>query len=172
MDRSARLSVRELQSTDLSRVRRLIVQAIDAAYSDVYPARAVLFFKEFHSRQRILERHREGEVVVLEEDGEIVATGTLLGREILGVFVSPAFQGRGYGRRVMQELEGRARANGCPSCELSVSLTSRRFYEHLGYQMTGRRSLDVGRGDRLDYWTACKALAGEESGDELREDRT
>jgi hypothetical protein len=42
---------------------------------------------------------------------------------------------------------------------LSVSLPSRRFYEALGYEIVEERSIDVGEGQRLDFWQAHKALA-------------
>jgi hypothetical protein len=44
--------------------------------------------------------------------------------------------------------------------ELSVSLPSRRFYENLGYELVEACSIDVGEGQRLDFWKARKMLAG------------
>ena len=42
--------------------------------SRVYPPRAVRFFKEFHSEAKILERHRQGAILVVEQEGTIIAT--------------------------------------------------------------------------------------------------
>jgi GNAT superfamily N-acetyltransferase len=153
--------MRDFRPADVLPVRQLIHGTIDAAYSGYYPPRAVAYFKLYHSEESILGRSREGEVLVIELDGEIVATGTLGGDEILGVFVDPAYQRRGYGETIVRELERRAKANSCTCCTLNVSLPSRGFYEGLGYQIGEDCSADMGEGQHLDYWVGTKLLAAQ-----------
>jgi GNAT superfamily N-acetyltransferase len=136
----------------------MIQETMEISYRGIYPARAVQFFKKFHREAKIAERSRTGEVWILEEDGLILATGSLLGSEILGVFVVPDVQRRGYGRAIMNELESRARAKGIPEIHLSISLPSRKFYEGMGYDVLQNESVDVGEGQRLEYWPARKRL--------------
>ena len=124
----------------------------------MYPPRAVLFFKAFHSQQRILERSRTGITLVAEENGGLIATGSLVGGEIFAVFVHPEFQQGGRGKALMQVLEDKARAGGVRESELSVSLPSRRFYKGLGYEIVEECSKDLGDGQRLDIWKAKKRL--------------
>jgi GNAT superfamily N-acetyltransferase len=152
------IRIREFRRSDLAPLRRLIHETIDTCYSSVYPRRAVQFFKEFHSDKKIMERSKEGEILVVEEEGALVSTGTIVSGDIFGVFVRPQFQGRGYGRAVMCELEDRAKARGCTEVILSVSLPSRGFYERLGYEMIEACSRDVGEGEHLDFWKARKSL--------------
>jgi GNAT superfamily N-acetyltransferase len=156
--RVLKASLRQFQEPDLPSVHELIHQTIDACYTGIYPPRAVGFFKEYHSPVNILKRHREGCVFVVEEDGRMVATGTLVGEEICGVFVNPQFQGRGYGALVMGELERQALAIGRAETKLSISLPSRKFYERLGYEIQEECSFDVGEGQQLRYWQARKLL--------------
>lgn len=137
------IAIRSFREADLVPVRRLIHRTIEVCYSGAYPPRAIRFFKESHSGEKILERRRKG--------------------EILGVFVHPGFQKHGYGRLLMDRLEDRLRAGSRPSAELSVSLPSRRFYENLGYELREACSIDVGEGQRLDFWKAAKTLAGGEA---------
>jgi hypothetical protein len=59
---------------------------------------------------------------------------------------------------MIRALEGRALENGWAEVQLDVSLPSRGFYERLGYQIMEERSIDVGGGERLDYWHASKRL--------------
>ncbi len=151
-------TLRECRRSDVIAVRRLIHETIDASYTGVYPSRALQSFREFHSDDSIAKRMKTGTVLVLEREGEIVATGSLVGNEICGVFVRASCQRCGYGRVVMVELERRAKANGCAAVELSVSLPSRAFYESLGYEITDECSMDVGEGQRLDYWRGRKRL--------------
>jgi GNAT superfamily N-acetyltransferase len=153
------VSIHQLRIAELASLQRLIYQTIDSCYSGVYPPRAVQFFKEFHSEEEIKERHRTGEILVVEQDGHLVATGSILGNDILGLFVNPGLQRQGLGKALMAELENRARAKGCTELKLSVSLPSKRFYESLGYEMIEQCSTDVGEGQHLVYWKARKPIA-------------
>jgi N-acetylglutamate synthase-like GNAT family acetyltransferase len=150
--------IRPFGDADLGSLHRMICDTIDASYSGVYPVRAVQFFKEYHSEKRIMERSQVGEVLIIERGGSIVATGALVGNEILGVFVKPDNQGQGYGKTIMSELEGRAKAKGLSEVVLSVSLPSRKFYKNLEYEVLAECSLDVGEGQHLDYWPGRKTL--------------
>jgi len=155
--------IREFRESDLVPVWQLIHQTIDVCYSGVYPPRAVQFFKEFHSEEKIMERHRKGEILVVEQDGNVIATGAIVGSDIFGVFVHPEFQHRGHGGTLMGEVENRAKARGCMESELSVSLPSRGFYESLGYEMLEECLIDVGEGQHLNFWKARKPLTRQES---------
>jgi GNAT superfamily N-acetyltransferase len=150
--------IRDFQKSDLGPVRDLIRRTIDACYSGVYPPRAVRFFKDFHSEEQIQERHCRGDILVIERHGAVVATGTIVGGDIFGVFVDPKFQRHGYGAALMRALEDKARREGCQASKLNVSLPSRGFYESLGYEMLEKCSKDVGEGESLDYWKARKVL--------------
>ncbi|GAB6275083.1 MAG: hypothetical protein STSR0004_19480 [Peptococcaceae bacterium] len=151
-------TIRQFREIDLVSLYRVIQGTIDVSYSAVYPHRAVQFFKEYHSENRIMERSQAGEILLIERNGSIVATGALVGNEILGVFVKPEDQGQGFGKTIMRELESRARAKDFSEVVLSVSLPSRNFYENLEYEMLDKCSLNVGEGQYLDYWPGRKTL--------------
>ena len=150
--------VREFKESDLILVGDLIYKTIDACYSGIYPTRAMQFFKQFHSHEKIIERHQIGEILIVEQDGNVLGTGSLINGDISGVFVHPEFHGRGFGGGLMHELENRAMASGCFASELSVSLPSRGFYEGLGYEIIEECSIDVGEEQHLYYWQAKKLL--------------
>jgi ribosomal protein S18 acetylase RimI-like enzyme len=150
--------MRAFRNSDVVQVRRLIHLTVDACYSGVYPHRAVVFFKDFHSDEKILERHEAGEILVIEQAGKIVATGAIVAGDIFGVFVHPEFQHQGHGGTLMRALEARAKSKGYDEAVLSVSLPSREFYEALGYGTFEDRSIDVGDGERLEFWAARKSL--------------
>jgi GNAT superfamily N-acetyltransferase len=95
---------------------------------------------------------------VVEEGGELVATGSLVDSEILAVLVHPRLQGGGRGKALMQALENEGRASGVTEIGLGISLPSRTFYEGLGYKIVEEKSRDVGEGQRLDFWKAVKRL--------------
>lgn len=152
------MGLRGFRDDDSVAVHALIQRTIDACYSDAYPPRAVDFFREFHSLEAVGRRAAAGEVVVVEDGSGIVATGARVGHEISGVFVAPEAQGSGIGALVMDELEAGVLAAGHLVARLDVSLPSRGFYERRGYAVVADRSIDVGDGQRLDYWEAEKSL--------------
>lgn len=139
-------------------IRALIHETIDESYGAVYPPRAVQFFKAFHSEQEILERAQRGTVLVIEEDGQLAATGSIVENEILAVFVRHRLQKGGRGKALMQALEAEGKKRGIEEAELSVSLPSKAFYRNLGYVIGEERSKDVGEGQQLVFWKARKRL--------------
>ena len=158
MNQTNEPNLRAFRESDVTQVRRLIHRTLDVSYAAVYPPEAVRFFKDFHSEAKILERHRAGDLLVIEQDGRVVATGAIVDGDIFGVFVDPDQQQRGHGRALMRELESRAKTKGIQEAVLSVSLPSRRFYESLGYGEFEDRSRDLGGGVQLAFWQARKAL--------------
>ena len=163
MSSPAQARIREFRPSDLGPLQRLIHETIRVSYASAYPPRAVAFFQDFHAEDRIAERSRTGSVLVVEEKGALVATGSLVEGEIFAVFVHPDCQRAGLGKALMTALEDRARGSGLCESLLSISLPSKRFYEDLGYEIVQACSKDLGDGQRLDFWKAKKRLAPLES---------
>ena len=94
--------IRPFHKDDLAALHRMICNTIEFSYTGIYPPRAVAFFKSYHSEKKIIERSRAGEVLVITgpagSGGSILATGSLTGAEISGVFVHPDHQRKGYGQ--------------------------------------------------------------------------
>jgi len=158
---AAEPALRGFRAEDLAEVRRLVIRTIDAKYVRVYPPRAVDYFKQFHSEEHVMADAEQGLTVVVELDGRIVATGTVVGNNIRRVFVLPEYQGRGLGRLVMERLERHARAEGVETVELDVSLVSERFYDRLGYRLVKKDYIPLEDGERLDYFLMVKSMAEE-----------
>jgi len=152
------ISMSVFRPSDLIAVKSLIHATIDGCYSEVYPKEAVQFFKDWHSDEKILSNAKEGCTILVHQDGRIVGTGTIVGDEIVRVFVDPAFQRRGFGRLIMRELEERAVSTGITVVKLDASLPSKTFYDVLGYATLDRAFREVGNGRRLDYYKMEKAL--------------
>jgi putative acetyltransferase len=82
-----------------------------------------------------------GEIwVACEETGAIMGFMGLSGPKMDALFVAPEFQGRGVGRRMVQEARAR-------HAHLTVDVneqnsSARRFYEACGFVVDGRSELD------------------------------
>lgn len=158
MIKPSRTRIRDFRETDIEDILNLISIVIDDSYLHFYPLQAINFLKALYSSERILARSRKGKTLVLEKNGHIIGAGFILAGEILGVFINPAFQHQGYGRKLMIELEKIAISDNRPRVWLSLALPTREFFEDLGYQIIKKCSVEVKSGKRLYYWTASKEL--------------
>ncbi|MGN0909241.1 MAG: GNAT family N-acetyltransferase [Succinivibrio sp.] len=136
-------SLRRAEAGDAQRVFDLVQETIREVYPLYYPAAVVGFFSSLHSPEAVSADIAGGNVLVLEEGGNVVGTGTLAGNHVTRVFVSPKFQGRGLGTLLLDELEARAAEAGFESVVLDSSLPAARFYEHRGYAVARHEECEV-----------------------------
>jgi len=93
----------------------------------------------------------DGHALVATRAGRVVALATVQQTRYLhrppdmrltSLVVSSTERGTGIGRRMMDEVERRGRAEGCARVELTSGSTraaAHAFYEHLGYEAQSRR---------------------------------
>lgn len=153
-----RKKIRNYNREDLSSLHCLIQETISFSYPAFYSDVAINFFKEHHSKDNISRRVEVGKTVLVEENARIIATGSIVGSEISGVFVLPEKQKHGLGREVMALLEDEARKTNIVETHLDISLPARSFYESLGYEITQFGHIDLGNNETLDYWQAKKNI--------------
>ena len=152
--------MREFCTADLAEVSALVNRTIDVSYAGVYPPLAIAHFHEHHTADKIAADAEQGYAVVLERDGRIVATGTLLGDDVRRVYVEPEWQGRGLGGAIMHALEARAAEEGIAQVILGASLVAKPFYDRLGYVAFEEGEGDCGEGQVLRYFRMRKRLDG------------
>ncbi len=151
-------AVRTFQPDDLAEVSALIHRTIDASYAGVYPPLAIAHFHEHHADYTIVAEAESGHIVVVERDGRMVATGTLVGDEVSRVYVEPERQGQGIGTAIMEALEARAREEGLTDVVLYASVVAKPFYDRLGYVVSEEGERDCGQGQMLRWYRMAKRL--------------
>jgi len=154
----AEIKIREFRKADLPFLHKAIHRTINTCYPELYPPRAVRYFKNYHNKKSILERSKRGKVLVVGTRNKIIGTGSIVENEISGVFILPEYQKHGHGRDIMDELEEIGRINGIKKIELSVSLPSASFYKKRGYKIMETCKIDVGKNQELKYWKASKKI--------------
>jgi GNAT superfamily N-acetyltransferase len=152
------LTIRRFRPTDLWALKSLIHRTITLCYPGHYCLEVVRFFVDYHNEEAIQRDARDGCTLVLDKAGRALGTGTLVGNEIKRVFVDPALQGWGCGRRIMRRLEEHAACEGITTVTLDASLPSRPFYHKLGYTIAEKAFIEVENGRRLDFFRMSKAL--------------
>lgn len=144
---STKVAIRPLCLADCAAVSNVIHRCLREVnirdYGEEHIARMLPTFASDN-----LPRWFEGaEPYVLVAGNQIVATGTVRGRDIQTVFVLPDCQGKGYGKELMAFLEQRIKTKGFTEATLNSSLTSKDFYMALGYELLAETHGGVG--DRM-----------------------
>jgi GNAT superfamily N-acetyltransferase len=152
------ISVREFRLADLDGVKKLINKTIDVCYNGFYLEEVMNYFDMYNWDGNILKAARDGYIVVVETQGKIVGTGSVIGNVILRVFVDPGYQKQGLGRIIMNELESRAETNGVNILQLRALANARKFYESLGYSTVDKGLVEVDNGRHLEYYQMEKKL--------------
>lgn len=81
-------------------------------------------------------------------------------REVEAVYVLPERQGDGIGRRLLGDLEARARARGIDRLELSATLNATAFYQRAGYAVRHLVAHRLPTGEELECVRMSKDLHG------------
>ncbi|WRS27620.1 GNAT family N-acetyltransferase [Oscillospiraceae bacterium MB08-C2-2] len=143
---------------DVKRVSELVQQTIAAVYPKYYPKEVVDFFIAYHNEENIRRDIENGKVNLLWENSILVGTGSRDGNHITRVYVAPAYQGRGYGRYIIQKLEEEIGLKH-GTVRLDASLPASALYERLGYRTLRHESLTLENGAVLVYEVMEKALS-------------
>ena len=152
------VQIREFIKDGLLSVYRLVQDTIDISYREAYPKEAIEFFKDYHSKEQILNDVATGYTVVAECSSEIIGTGSLSSTHISRVFVSPLYQHRGTGKLIVRELEKKALLDKSATLDLEASLVSKQFWESLGFVVQREEYIPVRNDQRLDYYRMTKTL--------------
>jgi GNAT superfamily N-acetyltransferase len=159
MKNREKILIREYNKKDLKRLKFIVRQTIKKSYTGIYPEEAIEYFLKLHSLKNMEEDIPKGNTFVVELEGEIIATGSIVEDEIKRVFILPEHQGRGFGRKIMKKLEETALANGVKKVKLCASLASKDFYLALGYGILKFTYLPLKNNKKLEYYDMEKYLA-------------
>lgn len=143
------MNIRKAELKDLAAVKEIVQTTIREVYPKYYPAGAVEFFSEHHSDEKIMRDIDAGIVYLLvTDDGVPAGTVTLTDNEIDRLFVLPVFQGKGYGRALLDLAEDTI-SRSYDVIILHASLPAKSIYLKRGFHEVNYIKIDTGRGDFL-----------------------
>jgi GNAT superfamily N-acetyltransferase len=133
----------------------VIHKTIEEIYPKYYPRSAVDFFHSHHSIKK-MKNQMPNEFTLVLWDNKIIGTGTLSGNEIKRFFVLPEYQGKGYGKLLLKELEKNIDCNKYNNFALDSSLGAVEFYKKNGYVYKEFKTIDLSDGNYLCYLEMVK----------------
>ena len=152
------MDIRQAQTSDFETVRMITRTTISEVYPHYYPSGAVAFFLEHHSDENISADISADRVYLLSDDEQNAAgTVTIRDNEICRLFVLPQYQGRGYGKALIDFAEDSI-AKTFGEIILDASLSAKPIYLKRGYTETGYHTIKTANGDHLCYDVMKKSV--------------
>lgn len=125
--------IRMATSADATAISLIVVAALRESNAKDYSSEIIDQVQRSFSPSKILHFLALRQVYVACIDDHVVATGSLDKNTIRSVFVDPAYQGRGIGRRLMATIESVAAQSGVKLLRVPSSITAEGFYLSLGF---------------------------------------
>lgn len=147
----------EAELSDLDIVKSISSTTISKIYPRYYPKGAVDFFLKHHSESSIIDDINQERVFLYRDNEKIVGTVTIKENEICRLFVLPEFQGKGYGRALLDFAE-KFISEKYSDIVIDASLPAKRIYLKRGYKETEYKIIKTHGDDFLCYDVMVKHL--------------
>lgn len=144
------MNIRQAAKEDLNFIANITQDTIKIIYPRYYPIGAVDFFISHHNIENIADDITSNNVFILTEGKLSVGTVTVKGIEICRLFVLPQYQGRGYGKALIEHAE-KIISSKSKKIRLDASLLAKEIYLKRGYREIETHSLLTENGDYLCY---------------------
>ena len=132
--------IRRFEEGDAEAVSAAVCETVRVSNAKDYPPEYIDVLIAQHSPEVIAERAKQAHMYVACDGDKIIGTGSIAGywgseteSILLTIFVLPAYQGTGVGRRIIETLEQDEYGKRANRIEIPASLTGVHFYRHLGY---------------------------------------
>jgi putative acetyltransferase len=134
--------IRPLQATDGAALCQLFRQSIEQIGNRHYDAAAITAWAASADEADFIPRLQQGLTLVATLHGEYAGFAQLYPADhIEMLYLSPDASGLGIANLLYQYLEDEARMAGSRSLTTSSSLTAKRFFESMGFQVSEEESL-------------------------------
>lgn len=133
--------IRRFREEDAERVSGLIIRTLRTSNSKDYSPEEIAATEKQMQPENISQRAGWTHFYVAEKDDKIIgcgAIGSYWGSEtessLFTIFVSPEYQGKGVGRKIVETLEQDEYFLRAKRIEIPASVTGVEFYRKLGYE--------------------------------------
>lgn len=157
--------LRPAETSDTEKIAATHKASIEAICSNSYNSQSIAGWVEILS-PAIYEDAIEHKIMILaEENKEIIGLGILdlAQAEIGAIYIHPKATGKGYGRKLLQELESIALKNKVNQLTLCSTINALGFYQRHGYISANKTFHELPNGIKLECITMNKTLQNNES---------
>ena len=151
------MEIRVFSELYFDNIFNVVHLTIEKTYPKYYPRSAVDFFHDHHSLEN-MKKLMPDEFTLILWDNKIIGTGTLSGNEIKRFFILPEYQGKGYGRLLLKELEKNIDRDKYNNFVLDSSLGAVEFYSKNNYEYKNYMAINLADGNHLCYLEMIKNI--------------
>lgn len=145
------MSIKQAVLSDLSLVKEISKATIFEIYPHYYPKGAVEFFLAHHCESNICNDIKLQQVYLCFDTMQnAVGTVTIKANEICRLFVLPLYQGKGFGKEMLDFAE-KTISNKYSKIVLDASLPAKKIYLKRGYKDIEYNIIPTDYGDFLCY---------------------
>ena len=134
--------IRLIREDDYKKVAEMIGRALkDSQFARFYPDCSIGYVMESLDEKGIEKRAAWTHFYVIEEGDDIVACGaigpyydSLTESSLFNIFVDGRYQGKGYGRKIIETLESDEYYTRADRIEVPASMSAIPFYRKMGYE--------------------------------------
>ena len=135
------MEIRRIEAGDEKQVSNLIRKTISISNTKDYPEELMDALIAEETSEHVLERASWTHFYIVVDEDEIIGCGAIgpyWGKEdessLFTIFVSPDYQGKGIGRKIVETLENDEYGLRANRIEIPASITGVPFYLKMGYQ--------------------------------------
>lgn len=154
------MEIRKAEAADAVVIYSLVQDSIKHAYGKYYNADELQFFIDWHSKDAVINDINKGEVYVLTDGADVLATCTADGSYIARLFVDKAHMRRGCGSFILQFIEKQL-LEEYGYCLLDTSIPAKEFYLKRGYCVTDKQEVEIKDGVFMQYEVMKKTKRSE-----------
>ena len=157
--------IRPAEISDTEKITATHKASIEVICSSFYNSQSVTGWVGILS-PAIYEDAIEHKVFILaEESEEILGFGILdlAQGEIGAIYIHPKAKGKGYGRKLLLEMESISLKNNVSQLALCSTINALGFYQHHGYITTNKTFHELPNGIKLECVKMSKILKNNES---------
>jgi N-acetylglutamate synthase-like GNAT family acetyltransferase len=125
--------IRAARDGDADAISEVILSSLRDTNAKDYPRAVIERLEKNFTSSAVLGLMGGREMLVAACGRRVVGTASLDRNVVRTVFVAPDAQGRGVGKRLMAEIERKARGTGVTTLIVQSSVTAQSFYASLGF---------------------------------------
>lgn len=130
-----------IQENEIQEVSELINKTVRTCFVNYYPQSAIDKVVKSLDYEGVKKRASWTHFYVIKEKDKIVACGaigpywdSLTESSLFTIFVDPDYQGKGYGRKIMETLESDEYFKRAKRIEIPAGIVAIPFYKKMGYE--------------------------------------
>ncbi len=135
------MEIVRIKDNEYEEVSKLIEKTARTCFVDYYPQKEIDKVCESLNPEGVKKRSSWTHFYVIKEENKIIACGaigpywdSLTESSLFTIFVDPDYQGKGYGRKIMETLESDEYFQRAKRIEIPAGLVAIPFYKKMGYE--------------------------------------